>query len=1042
MVDRFIRWSLENRFFVLIGAALLMVWGTVEALRMPVDVFPDLTAPTVTVITEAHGMAPEEVETLVTFPIETALNGASGVRRVRSSTSVGIAVVWVEFDWGTDIYQARQIVAEKLQLLRGSLPPEIEPPVLAPISSIMGEIMFIAITSDRHAPIDIRTRADWQIRRRLLAVPGVSQVIPIGGDSRQFQVRLIPERMSAYGVSVTEVIDAVEGTNENTSAGFLVEGGQEFLIHGEGRVYDPDDIGETVVAVRDGEPILLRDLATVRIGAPPRRFKRGEGSFNAKPAVIVGIQKQPDANTLELTERLDAVLDDIQASLPEGMVIDRHIFRQADFIEVAIENVVAALRDGAFLVVIIVMLFLMSLRATGITILAIPLSLLASILSMRALDLSINTMTLGGMAIAVGALVDDAIIDVENVVRRLREWAKLAQESHRPAMTVVFEASKEIRSSIVFATFIIILVFLPLFFLTGVEGRLLRPLGFAYVVSLFASLIVALTVTPVLCLLLLPGSRTVREAHEPKLVHWLKEKYDPILKKALVRWKPLIAGAVTLFVAAGVALLVAGGVFLPDFNEGTLTISAVTLPGTSFEESDRLGRMVEEILLGQPEVVATARRTGRAELDEHAQGVNAAEIDVNLKMVDREKDEFLDDLRRELSVVPGMNIVIGQPISHRIDHMLSGTRANIAVKIFGEDLYELRRIAAQVRAVMDGVEGVADLAVEQQTDIPFVRVRMNRSAIARHGLHIRDVAEAMETAFRGRKVSQVLEGQAAFDLVVRYDPSSIEDFELLRETLIATPSGARIPLHALAEIRKDLGPNMISRENVQRKIVVMCNVAGRDLRSVVEDIRAGIEQSVTLPVGYHVEYGGQFESAEKASQTLLLLGLAVVVGIFLILFVAFGSARDASLVMVNLPLALIGGVVGVYLSGGVLSVASIIGFITLFGIATRNGIMMISHFHHLVEHEGVTDPVVAVRRGAAERLSPILMTALAAGLGLVPLALSGGEPGSEIQTPMAIVILCGLVSSTVLNMLVVPALYLRFGALGEPQRANETPTAR
>ncbi len=1033
MVDRIIRWSLKNRLLVLLGAAVLMGWGMVEAVRMPVDVFPDLTAPTVTVITEAHGMAPEEVETLITFPIETALNGASGVRRVRSSTSVGIAVVWVEFDWGTDIYQARQIVAEKIQLVRGSLPPELEPPVLAPISSIMGEIMFIAITSERHEPMEIRTRADWQIRRRLLAVPGVSQVIPIGGDARQFQVSLIPERLSAYGISVAEVIDAIEKTNENTSAGFLVEGGQEFLIHGEGRVYRPEDIGETVVALRDSEPVLIRNLATVTIGAPARRFKRGEGSFDGKPAVIIGIQKQPGANTLELTEKLDTVLDDIQATLPEGMAIHRHIFRQADFIEVAIQNVTAALRDGAVLVVIIVLLFLMSLRATGITILAIPLSLLAAILSMRALGIGINTMTLGGMAIAVGALVDDAIIDVENVVRRLRENTALPEESRRPAMTVVFEASKEIRASIVFATFIIILVFLPLFFLSGVEGRLLEPLGFAYVVSLFASLVVALTVTPVLCLLSLPGSRTVRETHEPRLVRWLKDKYDPILQGALRDWKALVGGAVALFLVAGGALFGAGQAFLPDFNEGTLTISAVTLPGTSLEESDRLGRMVEEILLQQPEVVATARRTGRAELDEHAQGVNAAEIDVGLRMKDRDKSEFLADLRREFSMVPGMNIVIGQPISHRIDHMLSGTRANIAVKIFGDDLYELRRIAEQVRSVMDRVEGVADLAVEQQTDIPFVRIRLNRPAIARHGLHIRDVAEAIETAFRGRTVSRVLEGQAAFDLVVRYDPRAIENFDLLRETLIAAPSGARVPLHALAEIRKDLGPNMISRENVQRKIVVMCNVADRDLRSVVEDIRDGVEQSVTLPAGYHVQYGGQFESAAQASQTLLLLGFVVVVGIFLILFVAFRSARDAGLVMVNLPLALIGGVAGVYLSGGVLSVASIIGFITLFGIATRNGIMMVSHFHHLMEHEGVTDLLTAVRRGAAERLSPILMTALAAGLGLLPLALSGGEPGSEIQTPMAIVILCGLASSTVLNMLVVPALYLRFGSFGKAQ---------
>jgi len=1026
MIDTIIQWSLSNRLFVLLGAALLLAWGTVETLRMPVDVFPDLTAPTVTVLTEAHGMAPEEVETLITFPIETAMNGASGVRRVRSSTAVGFTVVWVEFDWGTDIYQARQVVSEKLQLVRGSLPPEIAPPVLAPISSIMGEIMFIAMTSDRHLPMEVRTAADWTVRRRILAVPGVSQVIPIGGDRRQFQVLLDPERLSAYGVAVAEVVDALGAANENTSAGFHVAGGQEYLIHGIGRVFRPEDITETGVAVREGQPILVGDLAEVRIGPG---LKRGEGSFNGKPAVVLGIQKQPGANTLELTRQLDRVLDDIQASLPAGMEIHRHIFRQADFIKVAVHNVTEALRDGALLVVLIVVLFLVSLRSTAITVLAIPLSLVAAVLALKGLGATINTMTLGGMAIAVGALVDDAIIDVENVVRRLRQNAARPEATRRPVLAAVLGASKEIRGSVVFATFVIILVFLPLFFLSGVEGRLLRPLGLAYIISLFASLVVALTVTPALCSLLLPRSRTVRTATEPSVVRWLKRAYEPTLALTLPRWKSVAAVSGLGLGAAAFAFYSAGQSFLPEFNEGTLTISAVTLPGTALAESDGLGRLIEEILLQQPEVVATARRTGRAELDEHAQGVNSAEIDVGLRMGERSKAAFLADLRRDLSLVPGMNVIIGQPISHRIDHMLSGTRANIAVKIFGDDLYELRRLGEQVRGVMEEVAGVADLSVEQQADIPFITIRFDRAAIARHGLRIRDVAEAVETAFGGQTVSRVMEGQAAFDLVVRYRASALEDLEALRHTLIATPSGAQIPLHALADIRRDRGPNTISRENVQRKIVVMCNVAGRDLRGVVEEIRDRIEAAMELPRGYHVEYGGQFESAAEASRTLLLLGVAVVVGIFLLLYVAFRSARDAALVMVNLPLALIGGVVGVYLSGGVVSVASIIGFITLFGIATRNGIMMISHIHHLVEHEGVRDPVEAVKRGAVERLAPIFMTALAAGLALVPLALSGGRPGSEIQTPMAIVILFGLLSSTALNMVVVPALYLRFGSL-------------
>ena len=1026
MIDGIIHWSLHNRLFVITGSLLLLLWGATEAFKMPVDVFPDLTAPTVTVLTEAHGMAPEEVETLITFPVETALNGASGVRRVRSSTSVGISVVWVEFDWGSDIYRARQIVSEKLQLVRSSLPPEIEPPVMAPISSIMGEIMFVSLTSETHSPLDLKTAADWVIRRRVLAVPGVSQVIPMGGETKQFQVLVKPSRLASYGIALHQVVQALQMTNQNTSAGFYHHGGQEYLIHGLGRVRDLEDIRNAEILLRNGEPVLVKHIADVEIGPA---LKRGEGAHNGREAVIIGIQKQPDINTLELTAQLDSVLEDIQATLPKGMALNRHIFRQADFIEVAIANVFGALRDGALLVVLIVFLFLASWRATGITVLAIPMSLVVAVIAMKLLGATINTMTLGGMAIAIGALVDDAIIDVENVTRRLRQNAGL--ETPRPILTVVFEASKEIRVSIVFATAIIVLVFLPLFFLSGVEGRLLQPLGFAYIISLAASLVTALTLTPVLCSLYLSKSKSVKKGGEVAVVRWLKTVYRPVLTATIHRWKSISVLSLLLLIAALVMLGFMGRAFLPNFNEGTLTISAVTLPGTSLAESDKMGGLVEAIILRQPEVVSTARRTGRAELDEHAQGVNAAEIDVNLEMKERGKEEFLDQLRQELSRVPGMNIVIGQPISHRIDHMLSGTRANIAVKIFGPDLVELRRLAGQVQSHMEGVSGVVDLSLEQQTDIPLLQIKFKRTTIARYGLKIQDVAEAIETAFVGQKVSRILDGQAAFDLMVRMDESVLTDLDHIRGMLVSTPLGAQVPLHNLADIRKDRGPNMISRENVQRKIVVMCNVAGSDVTSVVEEIRRSVKDSVSLPVGYHIEYGGQFESAADASKTLLTVGLGVVVGIFLLLFMALGSGRDAMLVMVNLPLALIGGVVGVHLTGGILSVASIIGFITLFGIATRNGILLVSHIHHLMEKEGVTDLLAAVTQGAMERLSPILMTALSAGLALVPLALKAGQPGGEIEAPMAVVILCGLLSSTILNIIVVPALYLRFGSLGK-----------
>ena len=1024
MMNTLIRWSLRNRAPVLAIGLLLLGGGAYLAVKMPVDVFPDLTAPTVTVITEAHGMAPTEVESQVTFPIEAALNGAAGVRRVRSSTAVGISVVWVEFEWGADIYAARQVVSEKVSLIAGDLPPGVERPILAPISSIMGEILFISLTSDRHTPMNLRTQADTVLRRRLLSVPGVSQVTPIGGGEKQYQVILSPAKLRSYGVSVNEVTQALSASNENVSAGFMIARGSEYLVTGIGRVYTLEDIRESVVAARDGVPIRVRDLGEVRLGEAP---KRGEGSANTKPAVILGIQKQPRANTLTLTQELDRVLDDLQAKLPEGMKIDKHIFRQADFIEVAVRNVLNALRDGGILVIIIVVVFLANIRASIITLTAIPLSLLASIVALWAFGATINTMTLGGMAIAIGALVDDAIIVVENVFRRLRENGSLPEEKRKPVFQVIYDGSVEILSSIIFATVIIILVFLPIFFLPGVEGRLLRPLGLAYVVGLFASLVVAITITPALSFLLLPGSKAVREGHEPRLVRILKAGYGRILGPILRGSAVVTVSAAVLLGGALYAATFMGRSFLPEFNEGALTISAVTLPGTSLPESDALGRVVEKTLLKHPEVTSVARRTGRAELDEHAQGVEAAELDVSFVLKDRSREEFLDALRADFSQVPGMNITIGQPISHRIDHMLSGTRANIAVKIFGEDLYKLRTLAEEVRQAMSGVDGIVDLSVEQQTDIPILKARLERAAIARYGLRVEDVNHTLEASLQGVTVSRILEGRNSFDLVVRISEDEKWSPETIGDVPIDTPDGGRIPLKVVAEIVKDTGPNTISRENVERKIVVMCNVSGRDVASVVGDCQKLVDPIFSEERGYRAEYGGQFEAAEDAGRLLVILGIAVVIAIGFLLHLAFGSGRDAAIVMVNLPLALIGGVAGVFISGGVLSIASLIGFITVFGIATRNGIMLVSHIRHLQKEEGVTDLREAVYRGALERLAPILMTALGTFLALVPLALGGGEPGNEIQTPMAIVVLFGLLSSMLLNMIVVPALYLRFG---------------
>ncbi len=1022
MLDALIRFSLANRLVVLALAVALLLWGGWTAARMPVDVFPDLTAPTVTVLAEAHGLAPEEVESLVTFPIETAMNGAPGVRRVRSSTAAGVAVVWVEFEWGAEIYRARQLVSEKLQLAAAALPQDLPAPVLAPVSSIMGEIMFIAIEGQGQAtPMDVRGAADWVVRRRLLAVPGVAQVIPIGGEVKQYQVRADPAKLRARGLGLEQVAAALRGSNRNVSGGFLVEGGQEYLIRGLGRVTSPSDVAAIVVATGAGGPVRVGDLAEVAVGPA---VKRGEGAYNGKPAVVMAILKQPDANTLGLTGRVDATLDEITQALPPGVTIRRENFRQADFIGRAVANVEHALRDGALLVAVIIFAFMLSARATLASLVAIPLSLLAAVLALDALGGTINTMTLGGLTIAIGALVDDAIIDVENVHRRLRENAARPVGERRPALTVVFEASREVRGAIFFATLIIMLVFIPFFFLSGVEGRLLRPLGEAYLVAIAASLVVALTITPVACYYLL-GRRARGAEHESPVIRGLKAIYRPILGAALARPNIVVAACVVMLAGALAVVPFLGRTFLPEFNEGALTVAAVTLPGTSLPTSDELGRRLERVLLDVPEVVSTSRRTGRAELDEHAQGVNASEIDVVFKLTDRPKEAFMADVRKAVSVLP-MNVTLGGPLAHRIDHMLSGTRAGLAVKIFGEDLGQLRRLGKQVEAAMQGVPGVVDLSVEQQVEIPQLAVRYDHAALARHGLTTGAVGVALDMGLQGEAVSKVLEGQRTYDLVVRYPDEARADRAAIAALPVSVPGGGMVPLGSLAEVATARGPNTISRENVQRKLVVGANVAGRDLAAVVTDVRRAVAVQVALPTGYYVVYGGQIESADASARMLGAVTAAVVAGIAVLLVVALGTWRAALIVLTNLPLALIGGVFAVWLAGGVLSIASLVGFITLFGIATRNGLMLLSHYRYLQAVEGVAlhDAVV---RGSEERLAPVLMTALTAGLALIPLVARGAEPGNEIQAPMGVVILGGLISSTFLNMVVIPALYARFG---------------
>ena len=1019
MLNRIIKFSLNNRVLVIVASVLLLLTGTYTATKMEVDVFPDLTAPTVVVLTEAHGMAPEEVERLVTFPVETAVNGAGNVRRVRSSSSAGISIVWVEFEWGTDIYRARQIVNEKISVVSNQLPIGVNAPVMAPQSSIMGEIMLISVTGNATGKMETRTIADWQIRPLLLSIGGVSQVVVIGGEYKQFQILASPQKMSYYNISLTELLKASEEANKNSAGGFMSEYSNEYIVRGIGRTRDLNELGRSLIKNVNGSPVTIQDVAEIKIGAA---VKIGDGSLKGNPAVIMTVMKQPGTNTLELTKKIDDALTNLKKTLPADLVINTKIFRQADFINASISNINKTLIEGSIFVIIILFLFLMNWRPTFISLIAIPVSLITAILTLKWLGFTINTMSLGGMAIAVGALVDDAIIDVENVFKRLKQNAALPESERKPKLDVIFDASVEIRTSIINATFIIIVAFVPLFFLSGMEGRLLAPLGIAFIVSLFASLIVAITITPVLCSYLLTSDKMLKRQHkESWIVRNLGKWYEGSLKTAM-NFKKLILGvAIALFIGALILLGFLGRSFLPEFNEGSLVVSVTSLPGISLEESNKIGSNVEKTLLTIPEIKITTRRTGRAELDEHAQGVNASEIDAPFVLEDRSREEFMKDVRQKLAGVSGANITIGQPIGHRIDHMLSGTRANIAIKIFGTDLNKLFTISNQIKSTIESTEGLVDLSVEQQIQIPQVQIKANRDMLGKYGITIGEFAEFTDIAFAGEKVSEVYEGNQRFDLVLRFDESNRGNLEKISNTLIDTKDGVKIPLNYVANIVSTTGPNTINRENVQRKTVVSANVAGRDQKSVVDEIKQKIETNIKLPEGYRVEFGGQFESEAEASKTLLLTSILAFVVIFFLLYIEFKNIKISTIILLNLPLALIGGVLSVWLTSGILSIPAIIGFITLFGVATRNGILLVSHYK-ILQAEGMNlyDTII---QGSKDRLSPILMTALTAGLALVPLAMGGDLPGNEIQSPMAKVILGGLLSSTLMNLFIVPIVY-------------------
>ena len=1006
---------------VLVASLLLMIVGTYTATNMEVDVFPDLNAPTVVIMTEAKGMAPEEVERLVSFPVETAVNGATDVRRVRSSSTTGFSIVWVEFNWGTDIYRARQIVSEKLAVVKDALPSNVGNPTLGPQSSILGELMIIGLTADTTSLQDLRTLADWTIRPRLLSTGGVAQVTVLGGDIKEYQILLNPEKMKHYGISLDEVIKVVTEMNQNASGGVLYEYGNEYIIRGLLSTNNIAALGATVVKSMDDVPVLLENIAQVKIGnkAP----KLGIASEKGKAAVLITVTKQPATSTIELTNKLDQSLAELKTTFPSDVKLSTDIFRQARFIDNSIGNVQKSLYEGGIFVVIVLFVFLMNVRTTIISLITIPLSLVASILALKLMGLTINTMSLGGMAIAIGSLVDDAIVDVENVFKRLRENRQKPRDEQKTVMTVVFEASKEVRMPILNSTLIIIASFVPLFFLSGMEGRMLAPLGIAFIVALIASTVVALTLTPVLCSYLLgkPKKNNDKPESEPYVVRKLKSVYGKALKWTLNHRKLVLGGTGVVLVATVVIFFTLGRSFLPPFNEGSFTINISTLPGISLEESDKMGRIAENILLSIPEIQTVGRKTGRAELDEHALGVNVSEIEAPFVLKKRSKDEVLAEIREKLKVLSGVNIEIGQPISHRIDAMLSGTRANIAIKLFGTDLNKMFTIGNQIKASIQDVEGVADLNVEQQVERPQLKIEPKREMLAKYGITPPEFAEIVNVMLAGEVVSQVYEGNKSFDLTLKVDDDYRTTTERIRN-LIVDAGGRKIPFSYIAEISSSTGPNTINRENVARKIVISANVAGRDLRGVVNDMQKKINSEIKLPEGYHIEYGGQFESEQAASRILLITSIFSIMVIFMLLFAQFRSVTQSAVILLNLPLALIGGVFTIFLTDGVISIPAIIGFISLFGIATRNGMLLISHYNDL-QNDGMS-AFESIMHGSLDRLNPILMTALSSGLALIPLALGGDLPGNEIQSPMAKVILGGLLTSTFLNGFIIPIMYL------------------
>ena len=1038
MLNKIIGFSLQNRILVLVASVLLLIGGTYTAMHTEVDVFPDLNAPTVVIMTEANGMAAEEVEQLVTFPVETAVNGATGVRRVRSSSTNGFSVVWVEFDWDTDIYLARQIVSEKLAVVNESLPANVGKPTLGPQSSILGEMLIVGLTADSTSMLDLRTIADWTIRPRLLSTGGVAQVAVLGGDIKEYQVQLAPERMRHYGVTLSEVMNITREMNLNANGGVLYEYGNEYIVRGVLSTDKVDQIAKAVVRSNgvSGAPILLEDIADVQIGA--KLPKLGTASERGKHAVLLTVTKQPATSTLELTDKLEASLQDLQKNLPADVKVSTDIFRQSRFIESSIGNVQKSLLEGGIFVVIVLFLFLANIRTTVISLVTLPLSLIASILALHYMGFTINTMSLGGMAIAIGSLVDDAIVDVENVYKRLHENRLKPAGEQLPILEVVFNASKEVRMPILNSTLIIIVSFVPLFFLSGMEGRMLVPLGIAFIVALAASTVVALTVTPVLCSYLLGKEKTKKQNNENSdsaVARKMKQWYGSALTFVLGHKKGVLGGTIGLFVVALGCFFTLGRSFLPPFNEGSFTINISSLPGISLEESDKMGHRAEELLLSIPEIQTVARKTGRAELDEHALGVNVSEIEAPFELKDRSRSELVAEVREKLGTIVGANVEIGQPISHRIDAMLSGTKANIAIKLFGDDLNRMFTLGNEIKSAIQGIPGIADLNVEQQIERPQLVISPKREMLAKYGISLPEFSEFVNVCLAGEAVSQVYEKGKSFDLTVRVKDNLRDEMEKIRNLMIDTGDGQKIPLNYVAEIRSAMGPNTISRENVKRKIVISANVADRDLRSVVNDIQAQVDAQIKLPEGYHIEYGGQFESEQAASRTLALTSFMSIVVIFLLLYHEFRSVKESAIILINLPLALIGGVFALLITTGEVSIPAIIGFISLFGIATRNGMLLISHYNHLQQEEGygVYDSVI---RGSLDRLNPILMTALSSALALIPLALSGDLPGNEIQSPMAKVILGGLLTSTFLNGFIIPIVYLMMHHNQQPKTSD------